>query len=391
MNRVLALLTLVACSLAACGDEDKVKILVFQAAPDAIEAGQSTKLVFAVDPADAKVDISGLGDLTGQTQTSVTPTATTAYQLTATSGKATATQSVTVTVGATSANAIKVEPASATPTAGDQLAVTLTVLANNGKAAPGFRGTVHLTSTDAQATLPADIVFGASDAGVKQVTVTLKTAGSAALLATEITGKAAAAGSATLTVRPAAAHSYQLSTLPGAAIAGESMVLTVTVLDIFGNVATSYTGQMRLVAADAILPPVGSFVAGVRSVSLAFTKVGSHTAQVQDVAVTITPADTSSVAISPAAPFRVGVSQVNQSTTAGTAESFTTTVFDFFDNVATNYTGTLHFVSNDQQAAVPGDFTFAAGDAGTHDFSATLKTSGTDTVAISDTVAGSVT
>src|ERR1041385_8128012 len=223
MNRVLALLTLVACSLAACGDEDKVKILVFQAAPDAIEAGQSTKLVFAVDPADAKVDISGLGDLTGQTQTSVTPTATTAYQLTATSGKATA-----------------------TPTAGDQLAVTLTVLANNGKAAPGFRGTVHLTSTDAQATLPADIVFGASDAGVKQVTVTLKTAGSAALLATEITGKAAAAGSATLTVRPAAAHSYQLSTLPGAAIAGESMVLTVTVLDIFGNVATSYTGQMRL-------------------------------------------------------------------------------------------------------------------------------------------------
>src|SRR5215831_13809658 len=99
MNRVLALLTLVvACSLAACGEDDKVTILVFQAAPDAIESGQSTKLVFAVDPLDAKVNISGLGDLTGQTQTSVTPTATTAYQLTATSGKATATQTVTVTV-----------------------------------------------------------------------------------------------------------------------------------------------------------------------------------------------------------------------------------------------------------------------------------------------------
>src|SRR5262245_34952880 len=272
MKRVLGLLTLAVVSLAACGEDDKVEILVFQAAPDAIEAGQSTQLVFAVDPSDAKVNISGLGDLTGQTNTSVTPTATTSYQLTATNGKATATQSVTVMVGSTTANAIKVEPALANPLAGDQLPVTLTVLGPNGKPAPGFRGTLHLTSTDPHATLPADPMFTAADAGVKTVSVTLTTAGTAALIATEVTGKASIAGSATLTVRPAAAQGYQLSTLPTTAVAGQSLVLTVTVLDKFGNVATSYNGQMRMGSSDGtdILPAAGAFVNGVRTVSLAF-------------------------------------------------------------------------------------------------------------------------
>jgi hypothetical protein len=392
MNRVLALLTLAVVSLAACGEDDKVEILVFQAAPDSIEAGQSTQLVFAVDPSDAKVNISGLGDLTGQTNTSVTPTATTSYQLTATSGKATATQSVTVMVGSTTANAIKVEPALATPLAGDQLAVTLTVLGPNGKPAPGFRGTLHITSTDTHATLPPDQTFTAGDAGVKQISVTLATAGPSALIATEVTGKAAIAGSATLTVRPAAAQGYQLSTLPATAVAGESLLLTVTVLDRFGNVATSYNGQMRMGSSDGtdVLPAAGAFVNGVRTVSLAFTKVGNHTAQVQDVGATLPPVDTSGVAIGPAAPFSVALAPASQATAAGATETFTAKVFDFFGNSSTNYTGTLHFVASDIDATVPGDFTFGPGDAGSHDFSVTLKTAGTTTLAVTDTAVSGI-
>ena len=75
MSRILPLLTiLAACTLAACGDgENTVQILVFQASPDAIEAVQSTKLVFAVQPASAKISINGLGDLTGKTEASVSP------------------------------------------------------------------------------------------------------------------------------------------------------------------------------------------------------------------------------------------------------------------------------------------------------------------------------
>jgi protocatechuate 3,4-dioxygenase beta subunit len=396
MSRILPLLTVfVACSLAACGDDsDKVQILVFQASPDAIEAGQSTKLVFAVQPATAKVTISsGVGDLTGKTEASVTPSDTTTYQLTAVSGSATANQTVKVTVGATSAAAIKVQPATKTPTAGAALAVTLTVLGPDGNPAPGFRGTLHVTSTDAGAVLPADITFTAAEAGTKQVMVTLKTAGVSTLTATDMTGKASASGSASLTVQPAAAHSYQLKALPGSATAGQPLTLTITVLDVFGNVATAYGGKIHLTSADTtdVLPPDGTFTAGVQSVSLEFTKTGSHVAQVQDVASSLPSANTSSVAIGPAAAFRVGITQDHASTTAGTSESFTATVFDSFSNIATNYTGTLHFAATDPSAAVPADFAFGAGDAGTHSFSLTPKTAGSVTLAVNDAAATSVT
>src|ERR1044071_9315184 len=165
MNRIVPLLTvLVACSLAACAsDSDKVQILVFQASPTAIENGQSTKLVFAVQPSTAKLTITGIGDVTGKTEQSVTPTSDTTYQLTASFGKALANQTVKVTVGATSAAAIKVQPATTTPTAGAPFAVTVTVLGSNGNPAPGFHGMVKIGSTDSIAVLPGNIDFSTAE------------------------------------------------------------------------------------------------------------------------------------------------------------------------------------------------------------------------------------
>src|SRR4051794_39960819 len=134
MSRILPLLTIVAaCTLAACGDDQaKVQILLFQASPDAIEAGQSTKLVFAVQPEGAKISITGVGDVTGKTEASISPTETTSYQLTAINGKATTNETVKVTVGATSAASIKVQPSSKTPIAGEAFTVALTVLGTDG-------------------------------------------------------------------------------------------------------------------------------------------------------------------------------------------------------------------------------------------------------------------
>ena len=54
---------------------------------------------------------------------------------------------------------------------------SLTVIAKDayGNIAPGYRGKVHLTSTDTAATLPPDYTFTAADAGVHSFSVTLKT------------------------------------------------------------------------------------------------------------------------------------------------------------------------------------------------------------------------
>ena len=74
---------------------------------------------------------------------------------------------------------------SETTTAGTAMAVTLTAIGSNGLATPSYRGTVHLSSSDPAAVLPADLTFSATDNGTKVVKVVLKTAGLNSLSATD--------------------------------------------------------------------------------------------------------------------------------------------------------------------------------------------------------------
>jgi uncharacterized repeat protein (TIGR01451 family) len=55
-----------------------------------------------------------------------------------------------------------------------------------------------------------------------------------------------------------------------------------------------------------------------------------------------------------------------------------------FSNL-TNYRGTVHFTSSDAQAVLAADYTFTAGDAGTHTFSFTLNTLGAQSITATDT------
>ena len=59
--------------------------------------------------------------------------------------------------------------------------------------------------------------------------------------------------------------------------------------------------------------------------------------------------------------------------------------------MTTGYTGTVHFTSSDGPAVLPANYTFTGGDAGTHVFSVTLKTAGTQSITATDTVTGSIT
>ena len=83
------------------------------------------------------------------------------------------------------------------------------------------------------------------------------------------------------------------------------------------------------------------------------------------------------------------VSGFTSPTTAGAAHNFTVTAQDAFGNVTTGYTGTVHFTSSDGAAVLPANYTFTGGDAGTHVFSVTLKTAGTQSITATDTVTGS--
>ena len=128
---------------------------------------------------------------------------------------------------------------------------TLMVTDAYGNPASGYIGTVVLSSSDAQAGLPAAYTFTSKDAGVHTFSVTLKTAGSQAITATD---KANAA----FTAVPArdrrdrlnAAGSFVVTGFP-ATTAGVAQSSTVSVRDPSGNVTTGYTGTVTLSSSDA--------------------------------------------------------------------------------------------------------------------------------------------
>ncbi len=79
------------------------------------------------------------------------------------------------------------------------------------------------------------------------------------------------------------------------------------------------------------------------------------------------------------------------SITAGTPETFTVTAYDAYGNVATGYTGTVHFTSTDGQATLPGNYTVSPEQLGVLTVSATLKTAGTQSITATDAVTSSIT
>ena len=57
---------------------------------------------------------------------------------------------------------------------------------------------------------------------------------------------------------------------------------------------------------------------------------------------------------------------------------------DALGNIATGYTGTVHFTATDPAAVLPPDYTFVGVDAGTHTFPITFKTAGRQAVTVTD-------
>jgi hypothetical protein len=77
------------------------------------------------------------------------------------------------------------------------------------------------------------------------------------------------------------------------------------------------------------------------------------------------------------------------------AYTYTVTLTDPYGNIATGYTGTVHFTSSDALATtsgnLPPDYTFTSADAGTHTFWIALRTAGTQTVTAADTANAALT
>jgi hypothetical protein len=113
-----------------------------------------------------------------------------------------------------------------------------------------------------------------------------------------------------------------------------------------------------------------------------------------DLAVTDSSTNTVSVALNGndwSGPAFIAVGGFPATSSAGVADTFAATIRDSFGNIDTGYRGTVQLSSTDSQAVLPGPYTFTAADGGTHSFSATLKTAGTQSLTVTDTTTGSLT
>jgi len=182
---------------------------------------------------------------------------------------------------------------------------------------------------------------------------------------------------------------------PSTTTAGSSFSITITAQDANNNTLPGYQGTAHFTSADAaaILPADYTFTAADAGVDT-FTGVILKTAGNQTIAasdsVTGSITGNATVMVNPAAAASLVVAGYPSPVTAGIANSFTVTAEDQLGNIAAGYTGTVHFASSALKAVVPVDYTFTAGDAGVHVFSAILRSAGSQSLSAMDTVDNSL-
>lgn len=137
-------------------------------------------------------------------------------------------------------------------TAGVTGSVTVTVQDQFGNTIPTYTGTIHFTSSDSQATLPADYSFLSADNGTHSFNggVTLKTLGTQSITASDVAAASLTGTQAGISINAASADRLAFSVQPGSAVYGSPLnpQPTITTRDRFGNNSTVGLGASKMVS-----------------------------------------------------------------------------------------------------------------------------------------------
>jgi hypothetical protein len=300
--------------------------------------------------------------------------------------------SSTTVVSPAAASTLVVSDFPSPTTAGAPGGVFVTAMDPFGNVATGYRGTVHLTSSDGQAVLEADHTFTPSDNGRYGFGVILETAGTQSITATDTNNASITGTQSGIVVNPAAASSFVLVALPTTVTAGDTISLTVTAFDPYHNIATGYSGTVHFSSSDpqANLPADSTLTNGTGTFSANLYTAGNQTITATD---TVNSAVTGAagVTVNPAAASSLLVSGYPSPVQNHEFHDFSVTALDPYGNVATSYTGTVHFTSDAHGVNLPSDYMFTAADAGVHTFEARFNQTGIFYLAATDTSNPSIT
>lgn len=161
--------------------------------------------------------------------------------------------------------------APATAVAGETVSITVTAEDSDGDTATGYRGTVHFTSSDGAAVLPADTAFTAADGGVRAFEVRFGTAGAASITVTDTTTGTITATTG-LTIKRSTSTVLQSS--PNPSHLDQPVTLTATV---DSPSAGPFAGDVVFRAGATILGTATVAENGLASLAVDDLAEGSHT------------------------------------------------------------------------------------------------------------------
>ena len=170
-----------------------------------------------------------------------------------------------------------------TSPAGTAQNVTVSVVDAHGNPVPNYFGTIHFTTSDGHAQVPADYTFtAAADGGKHTFQVTFNTPGTQSLNVADTATSSLKASAEP--ERYAVAQILVVSGLGQSAAAGAVQSVTVTMTDSLGNVATGYVGTVHFTSSDgqAVLPANYTFTAadqGKHTFQVTFKTTGTTVAQ----------------------------------------------------------------------------------------------------------------
>jgi hypothetical protein len=277
--------------------------------------------------------------------------------------------------------------APSTAAAASSFMVTVTALDATNATATGYSGTVHLSTDDGIATVPADATL---TNGVGTFQVTLRTAGSTTITATD-TVTASITGSDSVLVSPDVVHDF-IVVAPANATVGAPVDVSVPAYDQLGNQASDYAGTVTFGSTDgaAMLPADTLLVGGAATVAVTFQTPGNQTVTATDTVMATVDGTSDPISVSAVLPGPATHLEVTAvpSATAGMAFDITVEAQDAANATATGYAGTVHLTTTDSIGTVAVDAPLVSG-VGMR--TVTLRTAGAQTITATDTVTASIT
>ncbi len=268
--------------------------------------------------------------------------------------------------------------------AGEPVQFTLRATDQYGNTIPQYSGRARLSSSDRRAEFPGIVTISN---GVTSEIAIFKAAGSPSLSATSVL-RPTLSGSGTARVVAGPAARYSITALDVSATVARYTTFSVGTVDAYGNPVTNYGGTATVSSSDpnAQIPATTAFFRGiVPNLHVTFQTAGIQTVSLRD---RNNPqlVGEGSLRVLGGSAVTFEIVGLPNTTMARAETRFSVVAKDAYQNVASEYAGTVRVTSTDQRAR----FVLSSFSSGVAQARATFQNEGAHSVVVADSVHGSL-